>query len=149
MKTMLIAAAACLLGGCAMMPPSPQEAALEAQAKATVPHCTSARQCEGEWAAAREWVTSNCPMKIQTMTDSYISTYNGVGDDDADISCSVSKDPMPAGGYQIAFSAGCGNMFGCVPSPWQAAVDFNKAVNAAGVAFASAPPAVPAPVAQR
>ena len=126
------------LCGCAMEP-SKQDLALQAEARATVPVCSSQRQCEGEWAAARDWVINNCPMKIQTMTDSYIQTYNGVGTDDADISCAVSKTPSPDGSYTISLAAGCGNMFGCVPSPYQALVDFNKAVNEAGKDFQPSP----------
>lgn len=134
MKRVLTVAALGMLGGCAMAP-TQQDLALQQQAQATIPHCTSQRQCEGEWAAAREWVTANCAMKIQTITDSYIDTYNSV-DGDAGLACTVTKDPMPKGGYSIAIAATCDNMFGCVPNQWSAIVAFNKTVNDAGEQFA-------------
>jgi len=128
------------LASCATVSPQ-QDDALKAQAQATIPHCTAARQCEGEWAAARDWVVSNCAMKIQTMTDSYIDTYNAT-DGEAGLACQVTKDPDPKGGYNIAIAVNCDNMFGCVPNQWVAIVAFNKAVNSAGAAFAPASPAV-------
>lgn len=145
MKTVLIAvlATACaLLGACATVTPQ-QTSALQARALATIPHCTTQRQCEGEWAAARDWVTANCAMKIQTMTDSFIETYNAVGGEPG-LACRVTKDPIPSGGYAITVAANCDNMFGCVPNQWVAIVDFNEKVNDAGKAFAS--PAVAAGV---
>lgn len=135
MKLALIAAVLALLSGCATMP-SPQQAALQQQAQATIPHCASARQCEGEWAAARDWVTGNCAMKIQTFSDSYIATYNAT-DGEPGLACQVTKTPLPNGGYAIDISVNCDNIFGCVPNQWQAIVAFNKAVGDAGAQFAS------------
>lgn len=100
---------------------------------ASRPVCTSDRQCEAMWAAARNWVTSTCGMKIQTMTDSFLETYNSI---DMRLACRVTKDPLPQGGYRFEVTTGCGNMFGCAPDSWQAAFDFNTRVTQAGAAFA-------------
>lgn len=122
------------LGGCATMSPQ-QTAAMQSQAQATIPHCSDQRQCEGEWAAARDWVTSNCAMKIQTITDSYISTYNATNGEPG-LACDVTKEPVPSGGYAITIAVNCDNIFGCVPDRWSAILAFNKAVAAAGAQFA-------------
>lgn len=135
MKRMAVVFLFGLLGGCATVSPQ-QESALQSQAQATVPHCSSQRQCEGEWAAARDWVVNNCAMKIQTMTDSYIETYNAVGGEPG-LACRVTKNPIPSGGYEINIAVSCDNIFGCVPDKWSAIVAFNQAVQSAGVQFAT------------
>lgn len=121
-----------LLAGCASMTPQ-QQAAFQQQMAATQPRCSTQRQCEAAWSAARNWVTSNCGMKIQTMTDSYIETYNSI---DTSLACRVTKDPEPSGGYSLSIAVSCGNMFGCVPDAHDAALSFNREVSATAQQFA-------------
>ena len=93
------------------------------------PKCYDPNACERLWAAARNWVISNCGMKIQTITSDYIETFNSVGGSTA-LACRVTKDPLPDNGYVISVTTGCGNVFGCFPDPWQAAENFNYSVQA-------------------
>ena len=126
--------ACAVLAGCATMTPQ-QEAQFQQQMATTQPHCMSQRQCEAAWSAARNWVNGNCGMKIQTMTDSYIETYNSVGSDPT-LACRVTKDPDAAGGYSLSISVSCANLFGCVPDAHKAALAFNTEVKAISDRFA-------------
>jgi len=134
MKGASVVLACVLLSGCATMSPQ-QQAEFQRQMAMTQPHCTTQRQCEAAWSAARNWVNSNCGMKIQTMTDSYIETYNSV-DTDPSLACRVTKDPDPAGGYSLSIAVSCGNMFGCVPDAHKAALAFNTSVKGVSEQFA-------------
>lgn len=121
-----------LLAGCVTESPA-DDAAARAALAANVPVCSDQRQCEGMWSAARNWVNATCGMKIQTMTDTYIETYNSTNTDAA---CRVTKDPRPEGGYTFHVAVSCGNMFGCVPSAVSVVGSFQSTVKAAGAAFA-------------
>lgn len=123
-----------LLAGCATMSPQ-QQADFQQQMVATQPHCMSQRQCEAAWSAARNWVNGNCGMKIQTMTESYIETYNSP-DSSPDIACRVTKDPDPSGGYSLSIAVSCSNLFGCVPDAHKAALAFNTEVKGVAEQFA-------------
>lgn len=94
------------------------------------PKCADDAACERLWSAARNWVIGNCSMKIQNITDSYIETFNSVGGSPG-LHCRVVKDPLPEGGYILTITTGCANMFGCVPDAWDAALNFNRAVQGA------------------
>ena len=85
------------LGGCATAPPAAAAPDLVAL-RATVPTCSSDRQCAGMWSAARNWVTSSCGMKIQTITDNFIETYGPI---DGNLACRITRDPEPAGFYSF------------------------------------------------
>jgi hypothetical protein len=122
------------LTGCATMTPQ-QQAEFQQQMAATQPRCATKRQCEAAWSAARNWVNTNCGMKIQTMTDSYIETYNSI-DSDPSLACRVTKDPDSSGGYSLSITVSCANMFGCVPDAHQAALSFNREVSATTQQFA-------------
>jgi len=119
------------LSACSTMTPE-QRAAVQNDLNANTPVCTEQRQCEGMWSAARNWVTSSCGMKIQTMTDTFIETYNST---DTSTACRVTKDPRAAGGYAFNVAVSCGNMFGCVPDSVSQIRSFEATVNAAGEAF--------------
>jgi len=96
----------------------------------TRPKCNDSKTCERQWIAARNWVINTCAMKIQTITDGYIETYNSVGANTG-LACRVTKDIEPDGVYAFVITTSCGNIFGCVPDSWQAAQSFNDTVNAA------------------
>lgn len=122
MRVILVLMLGMVLAGCA----SPEQLARQQEQRerflASRPLCQGPRQCEAMWAAARNWVTSGCGMKIQTMTDSFIETFGSI---DTRLACRVTKDPVPEGGYRFEVTTGCGNVFGCFPDPWAAAFDFN------------------------
>ncbi len=67
-------------------------------------------------------------MKIQTITNTYIQTYN-TGQYSAEIECSVSKTMDPRGGNTITLTLGCNNIFGCDPGPRHATLSFNRYVD--------------------
>lgn len=119
-----------MLSACATLTPA-QRDQLQTEAFINTPYCYNARQCEYEWAAARDWVTNNCAMKIQNITDSYIETYNPI-DGNPGWACRVTKNPAPNNGYTFEIRIWCANMFGCVPNQAVGVVSFNKAVKAAG-----------------
>lgn len=127
-----------LLSGCSQefwQRPVDQANAREAEAlariKANTPICTEPRECEGMWSAARNWVSASCGMKIQTMTDSFIETFNSV---DGAAACRVTKDPRPEGGYSFQALVNCAG--GC--EPYALVADFQRTLRSAGDAFKGA-----------
>jgi hypothetical protein len=125
MSKSLIFVSFCLLGGCVT---SQDLAAQNAVLRANIPKCSEQRECEGMWAAARNWVSTTCEMKIQTMTDSFIETYNSPGSQTA---CRVTKDPEPGGGYAFHVIMSC--VYGC--STFPQLQSFQSSVRSAGDAF--------------
>ena len=115
------------LSGCVSVA-TPQQ---RAQIAATTPVCHGKKQCEAAWAAARNWVTDNCGMKIETYTDSFLQTFNSSDSASTDLACSVSKTPLPSGGYTIQATMGCNNFLGCEPGATKSMLRFNKYVGAA------------------
>ncbi len=112
------------LGGCVPIT-TPQQ---QAEIASTTPVCHGKKQCEAAWAAARNWVTSNCGMKIETYTDSFFQTFNSKDSASVSLACSVSKTPLPAGGDSIIATMGCNNVFGCEPDATKSMLRFNKYV---------------------
>lgn len=122
-------AAAAALSGCAISP-SMDEQMNRAEFERTIPTCDGEQDCNAKWEAAQLWVVHNTGYKIQTATNVLIETYNPV-DQRASLAAQVTKEPLGGGRYKIVARLRCGNMFGCVPDPWSAAMDFNRAVGAA------------------
>lgn len=108
-----------------------QRQQLHNEAFINTPYCYNSRQCEYEWAAARDWVTSHCAMKIQNITDSFIETYNAINGETG-WACRVTKNPAPNNGYVIEIKIWCANMFGCIPDQDVGIADFNRTVKSAG-----------------
>lgn len=136
MQKLPIVIAMALLAACSLQTYQKMAAEGDAQKQALlahVPKCSQARECEGMWAAARSWVTANCGMKIQTITDSFIQTYGSIGSSAA---CQVTKDPEAAGGYSFHLAVSCDGL--CVPSPAEKVSDFQSTVRTAGDAFKAA-----------
>ena len=120
------------LCGCATSP----SAVTRQQAEEVHPVCSSRPQCDAMWAAARDWARSSwCPHPIRIMNDSYIETYESIGNE-VGLACWVRTDPLPQGGYQFTAHARCANWFMCMPRAVDAVLAFNAKVTAAG-----APPA--------
>ena len=97
-------------------------------------------------ASARNWVITNCGMKIQNIADGYIETY---GSTTTALACRVMGEPRGPDAWALVIKTTCGNMFGCVPDAWDAAFQFNQRVAAAigylpgTVPDGSTPPAKP------
>lgn len=124
MKT-LLPLALTILSACASAP-APQTVA---QFRSTIPTCSGPEDCRAKWEAAQIWVSRNAGMKIQTVTDVLIETYNPTGGDPS-LGVRVVKEPLGGGAYRLVVTLWCDNLFGCVPDPWQKALEFNRAVGA-------------------
>lgn len=114
------------LAGCSTMATDP---AKEAEAVRTMPTCASARECEVKWSAARQWILANSGWKLQTIAPDYMETFNAVGGS-TELAVRVQKLAQADGSYKIAVKVWCDNTFGCRVPPWDAAIDFNRAVSA-------------------
>jgi hypothetical protein len=95
----------------------------------TIPKCFNDRECERKWAAAQAWIVKRAAYKIQVATSSLIETYNPPSGSTG-IAARVVKEPISDNGYQFIVSVWCGNIFGCRPDSWDAAIDFNRTINA-------------------
>ena len=121
-----------LLSACAAVGPSPDVIAKSTQFEQTIPACKDSKECEVMWAAARDWVLSNISWKIQTISDGFIQTFSPpLGD--ITLAATVRKQPQMDGSYRIIVSTYCNNpVWGfCSPDSWEAALHFNRTVNAA------------------
>ncbi|MDP1586303.1 MAG: hypothetical protein Q8M07_01045 [Prosthecobacter sp.] len=128
-KPLAIMAIITAISGCATM--SSQEIqAKRAQLEQTTPVCIDEKDCKAKWEAAQLWIVRNAGFKLQIITDVLLQTYNASGGSPS-IAAQVTKEPLGGGKYKILVSVSCDNMFGCVPNPWDAALDFNKVVGAA------------------
>jgi len=130
MKNLLLAAVCtAALSGCAA-----NQAARQAQIdlfNKTIPHCKAPAECDAMWEAAQVWISMNGQMKIQNVTNVLIDTYNSPPNSPT-LAMKATKMPSGNGSYRIVFEGGCNNMFGCIPTVWEAGVRFNDYVNTAG-----------------
>lgn len=110
------------LSGCATMGDNQAKKQLF---NSTIPVCHSEQECAAKWGAAQIWVAQNCGMKIQICTDSIIETYNSTS---MRLAARVIKEPAGGGTYRILIRTWCGNIFGCSPNAWNAAINFNRYV---------------------
>ena len=112
----------------------------------TIPRCTGDLECKARMQAAQLWILHNLPRKIQTISDVFIETY-GPGPNSAETAARVVKEPVVGDGqtYKIVITTYCNNPFGCFPSLWDAALNFNRYVNAAAVPRSAPEVAVAAP----
>lgn len=125
MKKLLIIIFGVMLAGCVSKTVRNQQ---QDEINRTIPACSSQKQCDAAWSAARQWVTQNCGMKIQNYSNDYMETYNSIGDSTA-IACQVTKNPHPNGVNTIDARMSCANMFGCTPDQFQSVIAFNKYIN--------------------
>ncbi|EOY8739511.1 PDZ domain-containing protein [Klebsiella michiganensis] len=125
MKKIAIILTALTLAGCVS---SSERQRQQAEIDRTIPQCSSQKQCDAAWSAARQWVNQNCGMKIQNYSNDYIETYNSPANSAA-LACQVTKNPLPNGASSINIRTSCSNMFSCVPDTYQAVINFNNYVN--------------------
>jgi hypothetical protein len=93
----------------------------------SIPTCNDDQDCKDKWSAAQIWVSRNCGMKIQIVTDTLIETYNSPRNS-IKLAARVIKEPIGSGKYRIIIAIGCNNIFGCERNSWDAALDFNRYV---------------------
>lgn len=118
-----------LLVGCTSMDNwgmSPQQIAEVERNAAMSVTCDGASDCELKWARALDWVQRNSRWKLRVATEMVITTEGPL--DTTDAAFEITKYPRGGGHYEIRFRAGCGNVFGCVPSLKQLQADFNVSV---------------------
>ena len=118
---------AIVLSGCVTTPTlTPQQ---QIVINKNIPMCFSEKECEAKWAVARKWVINNCSTKIQIYSDDLIETYNPPAHS-PELAARIVKEPTSNRAYAISATIWCNNMFGCVPSKYEALTNFNKTVNA-------------------
>ena len=115
------------LCGCAAMQQAQQAKTNEFQQ--TIPKCFTDKECERKWAAAQSWVVTHAAWKIQNVTSGYIETYNPAQSSPG-IAVRVVKEPIENNGYRFVVTVWCNNIFGCQPNAWDAALHFNRTINA-------------------
>lgn len=118
-----------ILASCATTP-SPAEQAKRAEFEKTIPVCVDEKDCKVKWETAQLWIVRNSAYKLQIVTDVLLQTYNPTGGT-PQIGVQATKEPAGGGRYKILVRVFCDNIFGCVPNPWDAVLDFNKTVGAA------------------
>lgn len=131
-KFVLVIAMAATVSGCVSQA---ERASNQAAMNESVPVCETTKQCEVAWSAATTWVTEHCAMKLQTVTDSLLETYNSPPDS-PQISCRVLKEKGPGGRAAVRISVGCANIFGCVPNSVDSVLAFGSFVKAAMAPYA-------------
>ncbi|HFD6847592.1 TPA: hypothetical protein ACF3LB_001339 [Enterobacter hormaechei] len=126
MKKLVLVAGAmittAMLVGCA----SKVDPALKAEAMKPLT-CKDEKQCDLYWKRAQFWIANNSAWKIQTATDTLISTFNPP-QYDARLAYQVSKMPNEDGSSRIYIAPFCNNMFGCQPEMYGAVVNFKNFV---------------------
>ena len=97
----------------------------------TRPRCASEASCDAMWRAAQVWISRNAGMRLQIATDAILETY-APEPSGARLAVRVIREPRDDGESVLTVSTWCGNPFGCMTDPHEAALDFNRTVSAAG-----------------
>lgn len=90
-------------------------------------YCSNEEDCEVKWGRAILWVSKNSHWKIRNQSDSLITTEGPFKT--VYPAFIINKVPLGKGMYQIMFDAGCGNIFGCIPSTIQLKANFVEFVS--------------------
>jgi len=88
--------------------------------------CMQGADCEAKWGQALLWVQRNSIWKLRIANDMIITTEGPF--DTPSSAFSITKVPAGSGVYSIEFGAGCGNIFGCVPSILELQASFVRSV---------------------
>lgn len=115
---------ALMLAGCATRPPLTNDQVAEAQRPIV---CVGKEQCDRFWAKAQIWLSQHSEYRIQSATDTVISTYAPTNQE-AKLSFVVLKEPT-SNGANIRLQVSCGNLIGCPSmSPMEALLSFRRYV---------------------
>ena len=112
-----------LLSACAV---SPETQALMDEYESTTPTCSSQRDCDAKWSAARSWAIENADFPIYSESatriraTSTLTTNSGVG-------VVVTREGS-ANQYRFYVEVECFTAYGC-PGLWESKVDFNRTLN--------------------
>lgn len=113
-----------VLAGCATSPALTQAEIEELHKPLT---CKDKNECDLLWQHAQVWLSANSGYRIQSATDTVISTY-GPMNNSPTLAYQITKIPDGSGGARIAITGGCANIFGCIPRLENAALDFKRYV---------------------
>lgn len=122
------AATAALVTACAA--PAP-DAATSALADEPL-YCNGAEQCNLYWRRAQVWLANNSKYRIQSATDTVITTH-GPSSGSIERAYQVVRMPMDAGREQITIASGCGNIYGCNTHQDSMAASFKRFVKTGGL----------------
>ena len=89
--------------------------------------CKDKADCDAKWSKTQAWVVNNTRWKIKIATDTIIQTEGPF--DQTDLAFTATKQINKDGSGEIGISAGCGNFFGCIPSPHEAVLKFKQSLN--------------------
>lgn len=82
-----------------------------------------------KWSRALQWILGHSEYKLQTSTDVLLATF-GPFPNDPRPAFTIAKVAIGGGHYEIEFSAGCDNIFGCLPSVASLNASFVNSVSA-------------------
>ena len=121
---LLLCPAVAALSSCTQVPSSE----LATTPESSVPVlCTSKTQCDAFWQRAQAWVANNSGYRMQTITDIVIETYGPLSSQTG-LAFRITKVPDDKEGARIFVLPLCGNVFGCSPTPTDAAIAFKRFV---------------------
>lgn len=67
------------------------------------------------WAKVRRYILDHSGFRLQTVTDSYLETYNTRDTAETSRWWQASKEPRAGGGWVIVLDTGCNNFLSCGP----------------------------------
>lgn len=108
-----------LLVACTAAPVSPEF---------ETPECSSERECDVKWRAAEGWIVHRAGRPVVENTGTMMRTQRDQSPGNY-LSVSVEKIESAPGRYRLEASIYCAKRIGCDPSPYQALLQFNRAVN--------------------
>lgn len=111
-----------MMSGCAQK----VDPALQAEAYKPL-ICKDDKECDLYWKRSQFWVATNSNWKVQTVTDTIISTHNPAPYSPL-LAYQISKMPNEDGTSRIFIKPFCANMLGCEPDPDMATVAFKRFV---------------------
>lgn len=115
-----------LLTGCATVQVDPS---VETEARAPL-ICKDKAQCDYYWQRAQVWIAQNSHYRIQSVTDTVISTFGPVRSDTR-YAYQVVRVPKSDGSAQITIGGACDNIFGCSSDLFSDIVHFKRFVQQA------------------
>lgn len=125
----ILVAITTLLSSCATAPTA-EDLQAEQHYRDSIPTCSTAKECEVKWAAARNWVLNNCGFRIEKIEPDYIETYKSGDSANTDLYCRVTKSAVSETEYRIELAAGANNFLMYMGSQHTALLQgFNDAVN--------------------
>lgn len=124
MKRMVAGVLGIAVAGCATVGEVDPAMAKEANAPLL---CEGKDQCDLYWRRAQVWLASNSHYRIQSATDTVISTH-GPTQHSVDRAYQIVRVPLSSKIDQITIQSGCANIFGCSTNELERALSFKRYV---------------------